>query len=259
MAHISFSELRNWVQCPFYHKLTYIDRIKEFQGNEFTAFGKAIHTTCEKLILERKNNGAEQYFSEQFENELMDLIGKKVDLDQKLVNDMEEQGNSLVDLILPEVKEYLGEYELISSEELLKVTVDLEKSGDYQFKGFIDLVLKTADGKYHIIDWKTCGWGWNARKKSEPMVTYQLTLYKHYFAKKHNINPEDIETHFALLKRTAKKNNVEIFRVTSGPKKTENALKLLNKALYNISRKNYIKNRLACARCEFNNTKHCTR
>ena len=259
MAHISFSELRNWVQCPFYHKLTYIDRIKEFQGNEFTAFGKAIHTTCEKLILERKNNGAEQYFSEQFENELMDLIGKKVDLDQKLVNDMEEQGNSLVDLILPEVKEYLGEYELISSEELLKVPVDLEKSGDYQFKGFIDLVLKTADGKYHIIDWKTCGWGWNARKKSEPMVTYQLTLYKHYFAKKHNINPEDIETHFAPLKRTAKKNNVEIFRVTSGPKKTENALKLLNKALYNISRKNYIKNRLACARCEFNNTEHCTR
>ena len=189
----------------------------------------------------------------------MDLIGKKVDLDQKLGNDMEEQGNSLVDLILPEVKEYLGEYELISSEELLKVPVNLEKSGDYQFKGFIDLVLKTADGKYHIIDWKTCGWGWNARKKSEPMVTYQLTLYKHYFAKKHNIDPKDIETHFALLKRTAKKNNVEIFRVTSGPKKTENALKLLNKALYNISRKNYIKNRLACARCEFNNTEHCTR
>ena len=137
MAHISFSELRNWVQCPFYHKLTYIDRIKEFQGNEFTAFGKAIHTTCEKLILERKNNGAEQYFSEQFENELMDLIGKKVDLDQKLVNDMEEQGNTLIDPILPAVKEYLGDYELISSEELLKVPVNLEKSEIISLRGLL--------------------------------------------------------------------------------------------------------------------------
>jgi hypothetical protein len=90
------------------------------------------------------------------------------------------------------------------------------------------------------------------------MVTYQLTLYKHYFAKKYDINPDDIETHFALLKRTAKKDNVEFFRVTSGEKKTENALNFLQKALYNISNKNYLKNRLSCNRCEFYKTKHCT-
>jgi hypothetical protein len=259
MPHISFSELRNWVQCPYYHKLTYVDRITEFEGNEFTAFGKAIHSTCEKLILEKKNNDAEQYFLEQFEKELTELINKKVDLRQDLVNSMETQGPKIIDMILPAVKEYLGDYTMVSSEELLKVPVDLQSLDDYLFKGFIDLVVKTSDGKYHIIDWKTCGWGWDARKKAEPMVTYQLTLYKHYFAKKHNLDPKSIETHFALLKRTAKKDNVEIFRVTSGPKKTENALKLLNKALYNISRKKYIKNRLSCARCEFNNTKHCTR
>jgi ATP-dependent exoDNAse (exonuclease V) beta subunit len=259
MPHISFSELRNWVQCPFYHKLTYVDRITEFEGNEFTAFGKAIHSTCEKLVEEKKNNGAKQYFSEQFEKELSDLINKNVDLKQDLVTSMEEQGAIIVDMILPAVDEYLGDYTVISSEELLKVPIGLEASEDYLFKGFVDLVVKTSDGKYHIIDWKTCGWGWDARKKAEPMVTYQLTLYKHYFAKKHNLDPKNIETHFALLKRTAKKNIVEIFRVTSGPKKTDNALKLLNKALYNISRKKYIKNRLSCGRCEFNNTKHCTR
>ena len=32
------------------------------------------------------------------------------------------------------------------------------------FKGFIDLVVKTPDGKYHIIDWKTCSWGWDAQR-----------------------------------------------------------------------------------------------
>jgi hypothetical protein len=37
------------------------------------------------------------------------------------------------------------------------------------------------------------------------------------------------------------KDNVEIFRVTSGSKKTDNALKLLEKAVYNINKKMFIK------------------
>ena len=51
----------------------------------------------------------------------------------------------------------------------------------YNFKGFIDLVLQTDDGKYHIIDWKTCSWGWKSEKKSDRLTTYQLTLYKKFF------------------------------------------------------------------------------
>ena len=74
------------------------------------------------------------------------------------------------------------------------------------------------------------------------------------------LDPKDVETHFALLKRTASKNRVEFFRVTSGPRKTENALKLIDKALYNIKNKRYIKNRLSCTGgygCKFYNTEHC--
>jgi len=99
------------------------------------------------------------------------------------------------------------------------------------------------------------------KKKTDPMVTYQLTLYKHYFALKHNIDPKMIETHFALLKRTAKDKNVEIFRVTSGPRKTKNVLTLLDKAIYNIKAKTQTKNRLSCysSRCEFCHTSNCTR
>ena len=132
------------------------------------------------------------------------------------------------------------------------------KKVDKNFKGFIDLVVYTPDTKkYHVIDWKTCSWGWDSRKKTDKMITYQLTLYKHFWAKKHNKNIKDITTHFALLKRTAKKNNVEFFRVTSGPRKTQNALNLLLKAVYNISKKRFIKNRLACKGCEFYKTEHC--
>ena len=128
------------------------------------------------------------------------------------------------------------------------------------FKGFIDLVIKTPDQKYHVIDWKTCSWGWDSKKKTDRIINYQITLYKNFFASKHNIDPKNIETYFALLKRTAKTNNVEIFRVTSGQKKTDNALNLLNKAVYNITRNNHIKNRLSCTSgygCEFYKTKYC--
>ena len=131
---------------------------------------------------------------------------------------------------------------------------------EYQFKGYIDAVVATPDGKVHIFDWKTCSWGWDSRKKNDKMVTYQLTLYKHFFCQKMNVDPKDVETHFALLKRTAKKDHVEFFRVTSGPRKTENALKLLNTALYNIKNQRYIKNRLSCTGgygCKFYKTEHC--
>ena len=178
-------------------------------------------------------------------------------LNENLVNSMREQGNVLIPEIFPAMEDYFEDYEVVSTEEKLYELMDDVAPGEYNFKGFIDLVVRTNDGKYHIIDWKTCSWGWDARKKAEKMVTYQLTLYKHYFAKKHNIDPKNIETHFALLKRTAKNNRVEIFRVTSGPKKTENALNLLKKALYNITASRHLKNRLSCSKCEFCKTKHC--
>ena len=109
-----------------------------------------------------------------------------------------------------------------------------------------------------LIDWKTCSWGWDARKKNDKLIVYQLIFYKHYLALKYDIDPDNVETYFALLKRTAKKNRVEIFKVTSGKKRTENALKMLKNALYYINRKFTIKNRLSCRYCDFYKTEHCT-
>ena len=156
-------------------------------------------------------------------------------------------------------EKYFEEFEVLAVE--MPLYEKIEGNNDRKFKGFIDAVVVTPDGKMHVFDWKTCSWGWDAKKRSEPMVTYQLTLYKHYFCQKMNIDPKNVETHFALLKRTANKNRVEFFRVTSGPRKTENALKLLNKAIYNIDRKKYIKNRLSCTSgygCKFYNSEHCS-
>ena len=257
MPHVSYSEIKNWHKCAFYHKITYVDKIKFFKGNEYTAFGTAIHDTCEDILLNKKSK-APEYFVNKYKEQLKKLAADNHDFNKELALDMKSQGIEIIPYIMPALKSYFKKYKVFSIEEKLFEDIDIE---DYKYKGYIDLVLKTPDNKYHIIDWKSCSWGWDSRRKTDKITTYQLTFYKHYFSKKHNIPLDNIETHFALLKRTAKNNKVEIFEVSSGKKKIKNALNFLNKAMYNIINKKYIKNKLAChgpyGTCEFYKTKHC--
>ena len=250
--HISYSELKDWKFCAHYHKLTRIDGIDGFTGNQYTAFGSAIHSVCEKKLLQEELS--DDFFVEELKKNISNLDDP---VDEQIVEEMIGQGKRIIPEIDDALSNYFEEYEVLAVEMPLYETIEGE---EHKFKGYIDAVVATPDGKVHIFDWKTCSWGWDSRKKSDKIVTYQLTLYKHFFCQKMNIDPKNVETHFALLKRTAKKNNVEFFRVTSGNKKTENALKLLSTALYNIKNKRYIKNRLSCTSgygCKFFKTEHC--
>jgi hypothetical protein len=258
MKHISYSELKTWAECPFRHKLSYIDKIRKFVGNEFTAFGRAIHAVCENVVVtEQEELTGKEFFDLSFRKELKAL--NEEDLDKKLVVEMQQQGHIIIPQIEPYLKAHFGSYEVFSVEERLYEEIDFIMPIERIFKGFIDLVIKTEDGKYHVIDWKSCSWGWKAAKKADRLITYQLTLYKKFFCEKHDIDPSMVETHFALLKRTAKEKNVEIFRVTSGERKTKNATKLLSDAVINIKNQNFIKNRNSCNYCEYNNTEFCKR
>ena len=254
MPHISFSALKNWDFCPFYHKLTYIDRIKIFKGNVYTAFGTALHETCEKLTL-NESLDYKKCFNQSFKDEISKLDNIK-ESDAILVEEMKKQGLELASMVLEALSIKFPGYKVFSAEEEIVEPI-LEAPGEYDYKGYLDLVIKTPDGKYHIIDWKSCSWGWDIEKKTDRITTYQLTYYKNFFCAKHDIEPTKVETYFGLLKRTATKNKIEIFRVSSGPRKIKNALNILNKALYNINNSNHPKNRLKCQKCEFNKTEWC--
>lgn len=251
--HISYSELKDWKYCPYYHKLTRVDGLSGFKGNEYTAFGTAIHSVCERKMLNEQFD-ADEYFLSEFDKNLA-ALDDDVATSEKLVEQMCIQGATILPHIEPVIREKFGNFKVVSTEEKLMVPID---GTNFNFKGYIDLVIRTDDGRYHVIDWKTCSWGWDMRKRNDPMVTYQLTLYKKFFAIKHNIDPANIETHFALLKRTAKKNQVEFVDVSSGTIKTNNATKLLMLALGNIEKQKAIKNRLSCKSCQFYKTEHCT-
>ena len=167
------------------------------------------------------------------------------------------QGGKLSEQVLPSLENYFDDCEVFMAEE--KLYEPISGTDDYLFKGYVDLIIKEGDN-YHIIDWKTCSWGWDSRKRSDKMILYQLILYKHFFCQKYDISPDMVHTHFGLLKRTSKKNIVELFKVTSGPKRIENALELLHKAIQTIKSGVHIKNKLSCTSgygCDLYKTKHC--
>ena len=252
--YISYSELKDWYLCAYHHKLKHIDDLGTFNGNIFTAFGTALHHVCETKLFESVEE-KQKVFSEQLRSKLDEL---KIDVEQKEFNTFETQGKNIIPYILPELQKQFGNFEIVSAEEQLYEPIKEFLLAEYNFKGFIDLIIKTNDGKYHIIDWKTCSWGWDAQKKSDKLINYQLTLYKKFYAQKYQVDLKNIETHFALLKRTAKVGNkVEIFRVTSGAKKIENALDLLVKAVTNITSNKHMKNKLSCSKCKMHKTEYC--
>lgn len=254
-SNISYSALKIWNDCPFKYKLTYIDKIQGFKGNEHTAFGAALHEACEKKLLDDSVQ-EQDYFTNKFDQEIKSIFSGS-EPKQDLIKEMQEQGKALAPLVIPELKRMFGNFTILDTEEELLLPLKEIAATDRNFKGYIDLILKTEDGKIHIIDWKTCSWGWDIEKKSDAVTSYQLTYYKHFYALKHNINPKNIETYFGLLKRTAKKDRVEIFRVTSGPKKIQNALNLLNKFVHNVEKDFFPKNKMNCEYCEFKKTKEC--
>jgi len=252
--YLSFSGIKDWDFCPHYYKLTRIDKVYKFNGNMHTAFGSAVHSALETLVSERNNKDREyavdiskKQFLTAFNNDIERL---KLDPESKDIKNMYSQADILLGGVLDFMKSRFGNYEVVAIEEELNEGIDSEKYGDIKYKGYIDLVIRTKDGKIHIIDWKTCSWGWPWKKKSDPMTTYQLTYYKNFFAKKYGFDLKKVETCFILLKRTAKKDNIEVVRISSGEKKTENALKLLDTAIYNIDRGNHIKKKTSCHNCD---------
>ena len=170
--HISYSELKIWAECPFKHKVIYIDKQKGFQGNEYTAFGSSIHALCENAVQGLLDSpDYDDFFDESFDRELEQLAETREDL----VEQMRSQAKTITPQIMPALEKYFEEYKVFSVEEKLFQKINDFSLDKYKFKGYIDLVVKTPDGKYHVIDWKTCSWGWDRDKRNSKLVTYQLT------------------------------------------------------------------------------------
>ena len=265
--HVSFSEIKNWKECAYRHKLIYIDKIDMFKPSPYLDFGTAIHEGCEtlletkkvdknKLIIDIKNAWEKYGFEDP------DWIAQQPGWYKYVPV---EEWCQWAENMWNEIPQFLDDtfpgWECIKAEEELYEEIE---GKPVKFKGFIDGVIKAPKKRgegynYWIIDWKTSGsWGWRRKKKQDILMTAQLILYKHFWAKKHNIELKDIRCGFVLLKRAGKRGKIcELVPVSVGPKSLAKGLKIMNNMISAVNRKIFLKNRNSCTYCPYFQTKHC--
>jgi len=267
--HISFSEIKIWKECAYRHKLTYVDNIDMFEESPYLHFGTAVHEGCERLIegTEFDRNKIigvmkESWQKAGFENPAW--YSKQPDwYKHEPVSTWETWANNMWDEVINFLNSEFPGWECLKAEEELYEKIE-DLDIDLSFKGFIDGILKVPKkrGKGHeywIIDWKTAGaWGWRRDKKQDLGMTAQLILYKHFWAKKHNIDLKDIRCAFILLKRGAKPGKVcDLVKVSVGPKTYEKGLKLMRNMIKTTNKGMFLKNRNSCTFCPYKGTEHC--
>ena len=271
--HISYSEVRVWKECPYRHKLTYIDKIATDEPSPYLSYGTALHAALEDFLETKKMNteiALTQIRSEwekhgfdsdewiQGQADYRASQGWRPKPHNYLPEWLEWAENSLNDIPAFLDSEF-DEWETVSAEEELYEFVE---GYDIFFKGFIDALLKVKiKGKeyYYVLDWKTAGdKGWFASKRRDILTWAQIALYKSFWMRKNNLDTKQVKCGFVLLKRGASPTQTcELVKVSVGPKAEENALSIMRSMVRNVRRGIFLKNRNSCLFCEFKNTQAC--
>jgi len=274
--HISYSELADFMECSYRHKLKHIDKLDPFAGSIHTAFGNAVHTALEQYVLT-----GEPASVELCETDFKERLEKFLFTKEEVSSADAQEFIDAIPEILSEVPGFLDEqfpgWQLISAEEQLFEPI--EGQTNRWFKGFIDLVIKVPKRKsrkkttlsglkgeiipneyvYYMLDWKTTGWGWQSKQKRSFQKQLQLALYKSFWCQKTGIDVKDVRTGWVFLKRKPSKNSsrVELLLVSVGPKFLEKADLQLQTALNQIKTRRVSKNKRSCMWCSFKGTMRC--
>ena len=271
--HISYSEVRVWKECPYRHKLTYIDKIATDEPSPYLSYGTALHDALESFLKTKEMDveiALSQIRSEWEKHGFDTPEWIKAQADYRASQGWRPKPHNYLDEWLDwatnslnDVPAFLDsefdEWETVSAEEQLYEFVD---GYDIFFKGFIDALLKVKiKGKeyYYVIDWKTAGdKGWFASKRRDILTWAQIALYKSFWMRKNGLDTKQVKCGFVLLKRGAKPSQTcELVKVSVGPKAEQNALSIMRSMVKTVRRGIFLKNRQSCLFCEFKNTKAC--
>lgn len=273
--HISYSEVRQWKECPWRHKLIYTDKLQTFEESPHLHYGTIVHDACEhylktkELKLEEVKNKIKSSWEEHgFDSDdYIVLQSNKASLQgwkyrHNKVEDWIEWAQTSISALPKFLNENFPEWETVSAEE--KLYEAIENISNTKFKGYIDCIIKVpqkkeGNYKYWILDWKTASArGWSLDKKRDFLIQSQVVLYKNYWALKNNIKFSDVLCGFVLLKKVKNKEKAcQLIRVSSGPKTLEKSNKLVRSMIKSQSSNLVLKNRESCKFCEFYNTENC--
>ena len=244
---VSFSQLQTYLSCPHKWQLQYKDNVGLYDYNIHMVFGSAVHEALQEYIsimYEKSGAAADRWDIDGFFKKIFFEIYEE---NQKRNNgvhfsspsEMREFYNDGLDII-NFIKKKKGAYFSKKGWHLVGVEIPLLlKPNNFLnntfFKGYLDLVFyHEPSNKFKIIDIKTSINGWNKWKKKDEKKTFQLILYKKYFAQQFNVPQENIEIEFFIVKRKLYENvefvqkRVQEFIPASGRNKTNKATKALS-------------------------------
>lgn len=261
--HVSYSELSDWVECSWRHKLKHVQKINLSKPSINLTFGSAAHAVVEHYLntktisLEEASKIIDEH-KEQFKDiEEFQLLDKEKLLEniQKIMNDLP----TFLDENFPGWTLFHAEEDLYEDMKQF-----YEAHDGLYFKGFIDCIIKVPTGKkdggflYWIIDWKTANRPWSLDKIKDSRVRMQLVLYKKFWTTKHDIPLKLVRCGFVTLLKAGKPGKLcKLIPISVGEKSAEKSLKILNNSLSSIKRGMAIKNRNACKWCDYKDTEHC--
>lgn len=251
--HVSFSELRLFNECAWKWVLIKVFEKKTDERSFQMDFGKAVHSGMELLYSEKCNldvKMASDHAVEMYERSLAELTIEHPTDRAEAERIKQFIPRFFADcLICPELvgittlRSELSLYEDILRTDGLAI----------RFKGFIDITfVKRLKRKVviYIADFKTCQWGWPAKKFQDVEVISQLLLYKHFFCKLTGADPKNVSIAFILLKKKPQDGDltVDVCKVGAGPKSTQHALDYLQRTITAMHTYSYEKNFASCKR-----------
>ena len=271
--HVSYSEVKTWKECPWKHKLMYVDKIETYENNPYAEFGTIVHDTIERYLKtgnmdtsDVKERLQEKWAEHGFDSSeyIQKVTAQRKKFDLKYRHEKFDTWVTSAENILSAIPDFMsqnfGEWEYISAEEQIYESMP---ELDLNFKGYIDAIIKSkinGKEKYWIIDWKTTGpRGWYQDKRRDFLTQAQVGLYKKFWAQREGIDLRSIGCGYALLKRNTKPEKCAWFMsVSVGPKFITKSEKLLESMVRSVRKGMNLKNRSNCKFCPFYQTEHCT-
>ena len=270
--YVSFSEIKSWKECPFKHKLSYVDKLKEYEDNIYLSYGTILHDSFEEMLKNKiidfslvEKKLIEEWTNKNFDSE--DYINKQKEKAQSqqweykhvYLDELIKSTKKLTENLFPFLDSQFQEWKTFAAE--LELNEEISNTG-LKFYGYVDAILEYKvqnKRKIIIVDWKTAGsGGWSIHKRRDFKLQMQLILYKIFFSKKYNIPMKDINCAFITAKRSSRSKNIlSVIKISSGPKSVEKAEKILKNMINSVNKKLYLKNKDACRFCEYKNTKNC--
>jgi len=244
---VSYSQLSMFNECEKKWSLQYREGYKAFTSSIHTIFGTAIHETIQHYLnIMYSKSGAEadrQNIIEFFENKLREVYSKEYKKnknthfsDPSQIQEFYNDGVNILEYFKKKRSKYFGKKNWVLVGCEIPITqITNSKYPNVVYQGHLDIVMyNTLTNKFLIIDIKTSTNSWKDKDKKNENKTQQLVLYKTLFSKQYDIDVNDIDIEFFIVKRKIYENpefhisRIQQFRPASGKGKQNKALDSLN-------------------------------